>query len=104
MATSPLSPATRLWLAWNETAFHASITVALRSVRLVTELMTRGTLPATECWRMVGEKQLAAVEAVAGAWLALPKADGVKIAAAALKPYRRHTRANSRRLSRRKKP
>jgi hypothetical protein len=93
----------RLWLAWNETALHASMTIGLRSVRLMTALMTRGALPAGECWRMVGEKQIAAVEAVAGAWLALPKGDAVGLAAAALKPYRRRTRANSRRLSRRAK-
>ena len=92
-----------MWLAWNETALHASMTIGLRSVRLMTALMTRGALPAGECWRMVGEKQIAAVEAVAGAWLALPKGDAVGLAAAALKPYRRRTRANSRRLSRRAK-
>src|SRR5262245_57280837 len=103
MAASPLPPVTRLWLAWNETALHAGITIALRSMRLATELVTRGALPATECWRMVGEKQLAAAEAIAGAWLALPRADGVEIATAVLKPYRRRTRANSRRLSRRAK-
>jgi len=102
MASHPLPPVARLWLAWNETALHASITIVLRSVRLATDLMTRGALPATECWRMASEKQLAAAEAVAGVLLALPEADGVGIAAAVLKPYRRHTRANSRRLSRRR--
>jgi hypothetical protein len=101
---NPLSaPVPRLWLAWYETAFHANITIALRLVRMATDLVTGGTPPVGECWRMVGEKQLAAVEAMAGAWLALPKMDGVKIATAALAPYRRRTRANSRRLSRRAK-
>jgi hypothetical protein len=97
----PLPPITHLWLAWNETVFHAGITIALRSVRLATELATRGSIPAAEYLRMVGEKQLAAAEAIAGAWLALAKADGLGIAAAMLKPYRRRARANSRRLSRR---
>jgi len=96
-----MPPLARLWLAWNETAFHASLTIALRALNLSTEMATRGVLPFRECWRMVSEKQIAAIESVAGAWLALPRSDGVKIAAAALKPYRRRTRANSRRLSRR---
>jgi len=92
-----------LWLAWHETALHAGITIALRSTRLATELTTRGALPIGECLQMVSEKQLAAVEAMAGALLALPTADAVGVAAAVLKPYRHRTRANSRRLSRRDK-
>jgi len=103
MANPLLAPISQLWLAWYETVFHANVTIALRSVKVATDLVTGGALPVGECWRMVGEKQLAAVEGMAGAWLALPKMDGVKIAAAALAPYRRRTRANSRRLSRRAK-
>lgn len=97
----PLPPMARLWFAWSETTFHAGITIALRSARLATELATRGTLPAAECWTMVSEKQLAAIEALTGAWLVLPSTDPVRLAAAALKPYRLRTRANARRLSRR---
>jgi hypothetical protein len=93
----------RLWLSWNETWFYAGVTIALRSARLTTKMLTGGTLPANECLRMIGEKQIAAVEAMTGTWLALPEADAVGLAAAALKPYRCHTRANARRLSRRGK-
>jgi hypothetical protein len=102
MTPRPLPPAVRFWLAWSETAAHAGITIVLRSARMATDL-ARGTVPVAECWRMVGEKQLAAVEAMTGAWLVLPKADGMAFATAALKPYRRRTRANARRLARRAK-
>jgi uncharacterized protein (DUF2384 family) len=90
----------RLWLAWHETALHAATTIALRCARLGSDLAMRGGLSSGECWRMITEKQVAAIESLAGAWMVLPKADGIKIAAAALRPYRRRTRVNSRRLSR----
>lgn len=96
-----LFPAARFWLAWNETALHAGIAIALRLSRLATELVMRGMLPANECWKMVGEKQLAAIEAMAAAWMALPRGDPLGVAVAVLKPYRRRVRRNSRRLSRR---
>jgi hypothetical protein len=98
-----LPAAARLWLAWNETAFHAGITIALRSSKLATAFWGQGAMPASECWRMVGEKQLAAIEAVSAAWKVFPSTDPVRIAATVLKPYRQRTRANSRRLSRRRK-
>jgi|SRR5262245_21216920 len=103
MATVPIFQSARLWHTWNEMVFYAGVTIALRSLRLASELATRGVLPAGECLRMVGEKQLAVVEAMTGAWLVSPKGDGVRIVAAVLKPYRRRTRANARRLSRRAK-
>jgi hypothetical protein len=101
MPVHVLPPAARFWLAWNETAFHAGITIALRSSRLATAVWTQNALPANGCWRMVGEKQLAMIEAVAAAWIALPRGDPYSVAAAALRPYRRRARANARRLSRR---
>jgi hypothetical protein len=103
MSAHVLAPAARFWLAWNETAFHAGITIALRLSRLATAVWSQNALPANECWKMVGEKQLAMVEAMAAAWMALPKGDPYSVAAAALSPYRRRTRANARRLSRRRR-
>ena len=103
MAALPISQSARLWFAWNEMLFHAGVTVVLRSSRFGAALWTQGTLPTAECWRMVGEKQLAAAEALVAAWAALPRGDPVRVANAALVPYRRHTRANARRLSRRTK-
>ena len=101
MNSSQLMPAVaRYWLAWNETAFHAGITIALRSYKFAAELLMRGAVPANEWWRMIGEKQLAAIESAALAWTAPPGSGPVELAARILRPYRRLTRANARRLSR----
>jgi hypothetical protein len=97
-------PAIRLWLDWNETMLHALLTIALRSTLFASSYWMRGILPAGETVRMIGEKQLAAIEALAAGWMALPRMHGhidhVRVAAATLGPYRRRARANSRRLSR----
>jgi hypothetical protein len=98
--TRVLPAAARFWLAWNETAFHAGITVALRSCKFATDYWMRGAFPANECSKMIVEKQIAAIEAMAAAWKALPTNDPVGIGTAVLRPYRRRTRANARRLSR----
>ncbi|MGE0117666.1 MAG: hypothetical protein AB7S71_01400 [Dongiaceae bacterium] len=98
--TRILPTAACFWLAWNETAFHACITVALRSSKLTTDYWMRAALPANEYCKMIVEKQIAAIEAVAAAWKALPTNDPVRIGTAVLGPYRRRTRANARRLSR----
>src|SRR5262245_35390533 len=83
-----------LWIEWNETAAFAFLTICLRSAMIASSLYTRGTLPAAEMMRMVGEKQIAAANSVAAA--------GVTVARSALRPYRRATRANAKRLSRRR--
>jgi hypothetical protein len=67
-------------------------------------LSLNGALPAAECWTMIAEKQLAAMEAMTVAWMVRSRShrpvSPVRMAAAALGPYRRRTRANARRLSR----
>ena len=90
----------RYWFAWNEMAFHAGITIALRSYKFAAELLMRGAVPASEWWRMIGEKQLAALEAAESIW-SVPRGGGpLEHAARVLRPYRRLARANARRLSR----
>jgi hypothetical protein len=80
--------------------------VPCRHHRRVAILQTRhrllddGAFPANECSKMIVEKQIAAIEAMAAAWKALPTNDPVGIGTAVLRPYRRQTRANARRLSR----
>jgi hypothetical protein len=99
-----LSPAFRLWIAWNETSFHAAVTISLRTAMMASSFWTRGALPAAETYRMVSEKQAAALASFVSASAAAARqgrrVDPVKIASAALGPYRRSTRANVRRLSR----
>ena len=96
-------PAARFWLAWSEMSFHAAITIVLRSSMLTSSFLTQGPAPAAECWKMAAEKQLAVVEAAAE-WMALMRRQRLlsplDVGAAILRPYRRRTRANARRLSR----
>lgn len=99
-----LAPASRLWLDVGETVFYAMLTINLRMAKLASAFWTRGDWPVAESLRMVSEKQVAAMQAMAAAWTALPRGnrrvDPVKVAAAAVRPYRRHTRRNAKRLSR----
>lgn len=77
----------RLWMAVAETAAHAGLTIAARSAMLGTAALRGRAPPLAELTRMVVEKQAAALAATAGA----------------VEPYRRATRANARRLSRRRR-
>jgi len=87
-------------------AFHAVLTISLRTAMMASSLWTRGSLPAAETFRMVSEKQLAGFDSLASALAAVSRRGGhvdpVKITSAALRPYQRSTRANARRLSRRR--
>jgi hypothetical protein len=76
----------KLWWASAETAAQAWATIALRGA-MVGRSVARGRLPASELTRMVAEKQAAALAS----------------AAAAVEPYRRATRANARRLARKRR-
>ena len=105
MQSKPLydSHALRLWLACNETAYYAAWTIGLRSMHLAAAFWLRGTIPVSELARMVREKQMAAAEsilAVGSLALARPIVP-LKISAAALRPCRRRTKANFKRLRRR---
>jgi hypothetical protein len=98
-----LPSSVRLWVALNETAFNAAVTVSLRTAILTASLWTRGSWPTSEALRMASEKQRAAVDSMI-ATLAIAsrpgRADPIKIASTALRPYRLATRRNARRLSR----
>jgi hypothetical protein len=98
-----LPPPVRLWIALNETAFHATVTVSLRTAILTASLWTRGLWPTSEVLRMASEKQRAAVDSMI-ATLAIAsrprRVDPIKIASVALRPYRLAARRNARRLSR----
>ena len=100
----PYDPhALRLWLACNETAYYAAWTIGMRSMQLAAAFWLRGSIPVSELARMVSEKQMAAAESIlAVGFLALARPIvPVKISAAALRPYRRRTKANFNRLRRR---
>lgn len=95
----------RLAWAFGETWLAAWTTIALRSA-LVARAVARGrTPPAAESVRMVVEKPLAAAEVGAAlARAALRPGPAVaekalEAAAAAIRPIRRRTRANARRLA-----
>jgi hypothetical protein len=104
---SVFPPPVRLWIAWNETAFYAGLTIAMRAASLASSFWIRGALPPRTVARLVREKQLAAFESMMAVGAAsLRQRSGiepVKLAAAALKPYRRRTRANVSRLRKRKR-
>jgi hypothetical protein len=92
-------------MAWNETAFHAAITIGLRTAMLAGSLWARGPWPAAEILRMASEKQRAAVDSMIATLSAVPRrgtVDPIKMASVALTPYQRATRSNARRLSRRR--
>ncbi len=100
--------AMRLWMTMAETSFYAASTIAQRTMMASTSLMTRGTLPAAETTRMVAEKAQAAVAsaaAMAGAAARHGSGAGaaIAVATAGLRPVHRKTRANARRLARRKR-
>ncbi|MGH6929275.1 MAG: hypothetical protein ACREEV_13240 [Dongiaceae bacterium] len=80
------------------------MTIGLRSAMWAAAFWSGGSFPAGEAVRMIGEKQLAAIEALTAAWLQLARPSGridhMRLAAEVLRPYRRRTRANARRLSR----
>jgi hypothetical protein len=101
--TALVSPV-RLWFDCNETAVHAWMTIGLRSAMWAAAVWSGRSFPAGEAIRMIGEKQLAAMEALTALWLQLARPSGrvdhTRLAAEFLRPYRRRTRANARRLSR----
>jgi hypothetical protein len=76
----------RLWAAIYETWFHSGITIASRMNMVGGAMLAGRPLPAVELARMVEEKQHAALSS----------------AIAAMAPYQRATRANARRLSRKR--
>lgn len=98
-----LPPVARLWLDWNETACHALLTIGLRTAMLASSCWLGGPFPAAEAARMVGEKQVAAMEALAAGWRVVARRPGhvdhLRLGAAWLGPYRRRIRANARRLA-----
>lgn len=87
----------RLWAQFTRMAIEAQTVIGLRTAGMM-GMMTQAP---GEPFRMVAEKQAAATEAM----FALAQAAGQghsaeQMLAAALRPYGRRTRANSRRLTR----
>ena len=86
-----------LWQQMVHMAWEAQMVIALRTAGMMGVL--RQDL--SEPHRMVLEKADAASEAMHAALRAASRGEGAeKVMAAALRPYRRRTRANMRRLSR----
>jgi hypothetical protein len=86
-----------LWRECAHIAWESHVVIALRTAGLMGVLRQDMTEPA----RMVIEKTDAATEAIHAALSAASRGQRAdRIMAAALRPYRRRTRANLRRLSR----
>lgn len=93
---SPRNPAA-LWAQMARIGIESQMVIAMRSAGMC------GMLPHAkgENLRMVQEKQEAAVEAMGAALRAASRGERPDtVLAAALKPYRRRTKANARRLTR----
>ena len=86
-----------LWQQMMQMAWEAQMVIALRTAGMLGVLRQ----DIAEPHRMVLEKADAASEAMHAALRAASRGEGAeKVMAAALRPYRRRTRANVRRLSR----
>lgn len=86
-----------LWQQMMQMAWEAQMVIALRTAGMLGVLRQ----DIAEPHRMVLEKADAATEAMHAALRAASRGEGAeKVMAAALRPYRRRTRANVRRLSR----
>ena len=99
--------AARLWLVWNETALYAAATIGMRLAHLAAVFWMGAPLPTREIARMIHEKQMAAFESMSAAGAAMlrrpDKIRPIDLAIAVVKPYRKRTRANVRRLRKRVK-
>ena len=92
-----MAEATRLWAQVAQIAIESQMVIGLRLAGMM------GILPqnSNESQRMVLEKADAASEAMHAALRAASRGERAdRVMAAALRPYRRRTRANMRRLSR----
>jgi hypothetical protein len=94
----------RLWTQAAETGIHAAMTIQARLAMIGTAMATGRDFPVTESWQMVAEKQQAMMESAAAAWRANPAFASdpralLRTATAGLRPYRRKTRSNARRLA-----
>ena len=89
----------RLWLTHQQVMVNAMITIWQRSARAM-----QGTLMPGEWLGMVMEKPLAAGEAIEGMTRAINRrhTSPLQLGQAALKPYGKRTRANARRLTRKR--
>jgi hypothetical protein len=94
----------RLWLAMAETTYWSTLTVSARLALIGTSLAARGVMPAAETARMVNEKPLTLSTAALAAMRAAAKGPLtpdrlVAATTAGLRPIRRKTRSNARRLA-----
>ncbi len=95
----------KFWVAAAETGYFSAVTIGARSQMMAMQMLTKGTLPQAESWRMVSEKPQAAMDSLFAIWRANTRLAAnpmllLPAAEAGLRPYRRKTRANARRLSR----
>lgn len=88
-----------LWFQMGRIAFDSQMVIAMR----VAGMMGFASQSPGEPFRMVAEKQAAASESLYAALQAASRGkSGDRVLSAALRPYGRRTRANSRRLARAK--
>ncbi len=89
----------RLWFGYQQMMANAAITIWQRSARAM-----RGTLMPGEWLDMVFEKPIAAAKAYEGVTRAVnrKRTSPAQLGQAALTPYGKRTRANARRLTRKR--
>ena len=98
MSQAPLAKLTIPWSLWSEMAWIATESQMIIGLRMMGMLGLTNQSPG-EPFRMVAEKQAAATESFfAMTEAASSGASADRVMSAALRPYRKRTRANSRRL------
>lgn len=94
-----------LWIQAAETAVHSALTIQARLALIGTAMLAGKDYPLGEMSQMVLEKQQALMDSAYAVWRANPALATdpravLRTSTAALRPYRRKTRSNARRLSR----
>ncbi len=95
-----LFPIWQLWLNQQQMMGNAAMTILHRTMQ-----GANGTLKASDVFEMVSEKQLAANESALQVLKSVNrgKTSAEQLASAALKPYSKRTKANAKRLGRKKR-
>ncbi|MCQ0971688.1 antibiotic ABC transporter [Paracoccus sp. TK19116] len=102
MAHSPIAKVALPWSLWSEMAWIAAESQMIIGLRMMGLLGLTNQSPG-EPFRMVAEKQAAATESLFAMTEAASRgASADRVMSAALRPYRKRTRANSRRLGRKR--
>ena len=100
MTSVPVGKMTLPWSLWSEMAWIAAESQMIIGLRVMGMMGLTNQSPG-EPFRMVAEKQAAATESLfAMTEAASSGASADRVMSAALRPYRKRTKANSRRLGR----